>query len=419
MVSKLDRLIETYHSPECEFDADRSIEVCKEILKINPNLIEFQENLACSYYDKKEYEKSIELYKKCLEKGGNSDYSYLIMALAYLKLNKNEKAFETIEKTKDIENYFFNYFRIYNELKDYDNAIEYGDMVLELNPENTMTLVMMSNIYNEIDDFERSIFYFEELARIVPQAKPTEIIRLYSMNEYDRIIEIFEDPKNQGIFDDSLEGEMFNFIIGASYYELNKPYESLKYLLESDRLKEEVDKKMLIAKNYIELNQFDNAHRYLMQALEIDEMDETCLFLITETSYFRGEYLKAIEYANKLLSNYTYEKAFHVLGAIYYDLGENEKAFENILLGTHLMEEMEDEYDDYILEIASRLSKAGLSKRAEYIYNAIEEKAPQYIPIYLEQAKHYKRIGRDDLSRKYYKKYNAKIMKNRKEFGNL
>ena len=97
MVSKLDRLIETYHSPECEFDADRSIEVCKEILKINPNLIEFQENLACSYYDKKEYEKSIELYKKCLEKGGNSDYSYLIMALAYLKLNKNEKAFETIE----------------------------------------------------------------------------------------------------------------------------------------------------------------------------------------------------------------------------------------------------------------------------------------------------------------------------------
>ena len=419
MVSKLDRLIETYHSPECEFDADRSIEVCKEILKINPNLIEFQENLAYSYYDKKEYEKSIELYKQCLEKGGNSDEAYLIMALAYLKLNQKGKAFETIEKTKDIENYFFNYFRVYNELKEYHKAVEYGDMVLELNPENKSALIFMSEIYNEIKDFERSIFYYGELANIVPQLKPMEIIKLYSMNEYDKIIEIFEDNKNQGIFDDDLEKEMFNFIIGASYYELDKPYESLKYLLESDRLKEEVDKKMLIAKNYIELNQFDNAHRYLKQALEMDDMDETCLFLITETSYFREEYINAIEYANKLLSNYTYEKTFHVLGAIYYDLGENEKAFENILLGTHLMEEMEDEYNDYILEIASRLSKAGFSKRAENIYNSIEKKVPYYTPIYLEQAKHYKRIGNDSLSRKYYKKYNNQIMKNREEYGNL
>ena len=83
------------------------------------------------------------------------------------------------------------------------------------------------------------------------------------------------------------------------------------------------------------------------------------------------------------------------------------------------MEEMEDEYNDYILEIASRLSKAGFSKRAENIYNSIEKKVPYYTPIYLEQAKHYKRIGNDSLSRKYYKKYNNQIMKNREEYGNL
>ena len=52
MSSKLDKLIASYNSVECEFNVDKSIEVCKEILKINPNLIEFQENLACDYYER-------------------------------------------------------------------------------------------------------------------------------------------------------------------------------------------------------------------------------------------------------------------------------------------------------------------------------------------------------------------------------
>ena len=419
MSSKLDQLIASYHSPDCEFNVDKSIEVCKEILKINPDLIEFQENLACDYYTKREYEKSIELFNKCIENGSDNDDSYLMIALSYVKLNQKDKALKTLEKTKDKENYFFNHLRVYDELKDYTNAIEYGDMLLEINPENTWALHIMSEIYEKMDDDDRSLFYFNELANLIPQAKPSEIMRLYSKERFDEIIETFEGFKDDRIFDSKLEEEFFNFIIGISYYELDNPYESLKYLIESDRLKEEVDKKTLIAEIYIDLNQFDNAHRYLKQALKMDDMDETCLFLITETSYYLGNYIEAIEYANKLLSNYTYEKTFHVLGAIYYDLGDNETAFENILLGTHLMAELEDEYNDYILEIASRLSKAGFSKRAEHIYNDIENRIPYYTPIYLEQAKHYKRIGKNDLSEKYYKKFNDQIMKSKKEFGNL
>ena len=103
MSSKLDKLIASYNSMECEFNLDKSIEVCKEILKINPNLIEFQENLACDYYNKKEYEKSIELFNKCIENGGARDDSYMMIALAYVKLNHPEKALEIIKETKDKE----------------------------------------------------------------------------------------------------------------------------------------------------------------------------------------------------------------------------------------------------------------------------------------------------------------------------
>ena len=112
MVSKLDQLIETYHSLEFESRIDESIEVCKEILKINPNLMEYQENLASSYYTRNEYEKSINQYNEIIEMGGDKDFSLLMIALSYVKLKRIEKAFETIEKTEDEENYFFNYLKI-------------------------------------------------------------------------------------------------------------------------------------------------------------------------------------------------------------------------------------------------------------------------------------------------------------------
>ena len=405
MSSKLDRLIASYNSMECEFNLDKSIEVCKEILKINPNLIEFQENLACDYYNKKEYEKSIELFNKCIENGGARDDSYMMIALAYVKLNHPEKALEIIKETKDKENYLLNHFI---------------DKLLELNPENTLALHNMSEIYEELDDEERSIFYFNEMSNVVPEIKSLVLIRLYSLGRYEELIESFEELKKNGAFEKDLESAHFNYIIGMSYYELNKPYDSLKYLINSDRLYPTVDKKSAIAKNYIEILKFELAHKYLEEALKIDDMDETSLFLITETSYYLGNYYLAIEYANKLLSNYQYDKAFHVLGAIYFDLGDNQNAFESLKVGTHVMLENwdynEGPYSEYIMEIACRLSKAGYSERAENIYNKLQSKHPDYYTIYLERAKHYKRSGKEELAEKDFKKYNEYMMEEEREW---
>ena len=376
MSSKLDKLIASYNSVECEFNVDKSIEVCKEILKINPNLIEFQENLACDYYNKKDYEKSIELFNKCIDNGGARDDSYMMIALAYVKLNHPKKALEIIKETKDKENYLLNHFMVFKELEEYDKAIEYGDKLLELNPENTLALHNMSEIYEELDDEERSIFYFNEMSNVVPEIKSLVLIRLYSIGRYEELIESFEELKKNGAFEKDLESAHFNYIIGMSYYEMNKPYDSLKYLINSDRLYPTVDKKTAIAKNYIEILKFELAHKYLEEALKIDDMDKNCLFLITETSYYLGNYYLAIEYANKLLSNYQCDKAFHVLGAIYFDLGDDHNAFESLKVGNRGMLENWDyneaPYTEYIMEIASRLSKAGYAERAENIYNKLQ-----------------------------------------------
>ncbi|MBP5700428.1 MAG: hypothetical protein J6W71_06260 [Methanobrevibacter sp.] len=420
MSSKLDRLIASYNSMECEFNVDKSIEVCKEILKINPNLIEFQENLACDYYEKKEYEKSIELFNKCMENGGVSDSGFLMIALTYIKMNEIAKALEILKETKNKERYLLNHLIVYRELEEYENAIEYGDKLLDLNPENTLALHHMSEIYDEIDDSERSMFYYNELANVVPSMKSAVLIRLYSLGKYDELIESFEEQKQKGIFERDLESAHFNYIIGMSYQELNRPFDSLKYLLNSDRLYSTAEKKAAIAKNYIENLKFALAHKYLNEALKIDEMNESSLFLITETSYYLGNYYEAIEYANKLLSNYQCDKVFHVLGAIYFDLGDTRNAFESIKVGTHVMIEnwdySEGPYSEYIMEIAKRLSKAEYAERAENIYNKLLSKHPDYYTIYLERAKHYKRVGKTDLAEKDFEKYNEYMMEEEREW---
>ena len=80
------------------------------------------------------------------------------------KMNEREKAFECMENIENEENYLLSHLRIHKELAEYDQAIEYGDMTLELNPENKNALYLMTEIYDILDDEERALFYFGELA---------------------------------------------------------------------------------------------------------------------------------------------------------------------------------------------------------------------------------------------------------------
>ena len=103
MVSELDRLIEDYHSLDHDYDNDKNLEICKKILKIDPSLIEFKESLGESYYNNKEYYKSIEIFNECMEEGKNQAGYYVMLALSYAKLGNLEKAFELIDNLKDEE----------------------------------------------------------------------------------------------------------------------------------------------------------------------------------------------------------------------------------------------------------------------------------------------------------------------------
>ena len=403
MVSELDRLIEDYHSLDHDYDNKKNLEICKKILKIDPSLIEFKESLGESYYNNKEYDKSIEIFNECIKEGNNKAGYYVMLALSYAKLGNRKKAFELIDQIKSEELKLQALQNLHMDLGEYDKAIEYGDRTLELNPENKYVLRHMINIYHELGDDERSLFYLHEYANIDPEMKGVEIVWLHIFQRHDEMIEIFEEYKDTGALNNDLEDPFFLYVIGYSYNMQNKHYEALKYLICSDRLMPELRKKRLIAKNYMDTYEFKNANKYLTQALEIDPLDYNCLLMITETSYYLEDYYKAIGYANTLLKNYDEaDTIFRILGAIYFDLGDIKTGWKCI----SMHDSPEGYGEDYILEICRSLSRSNQSERALNIFHILEEKIPEFPFTYLERAKHYKRIGEMDLAKKDFKKYN-------------
>ena len=66
--------------------------------------------------------------------------------------------------------------------------------------------------------------------------------------------------------------------------------------------------------------------------------------------------------------------------------------------------------------ITKKLSKAGYAERAENIYNNLQSKHPDYYAIYLERAKHYKRVGKKELAEKDFEKYNEYMMEEEREW---
>ena len=303
----------------------------------------------------------------------------------------------------------------YEELEEYDKAIECGDKLLEENPQDENALFIMSRIYNSIGDDDRELFYMHELANLNPEMSSFEIIKLFTLSRFEEAIQVFEEHKDSNVFDHEMKSHFFTNLLGHCYNQLKMHEEAVKYMSISDSIKPTVDKKIVMAKNYIELNDFPNACKTLLEALHIDKEDNICLFLMVAVCYYMEEYILAIDYSNRLLSLHECDDVYNILAAVYFEMGEIEKGYDYLIIGTKAdkIDTRDFGSTTYILRIASRLSKAGFRERAERIYELIEKKIPNFPGTYIERAKHYKRIGKTDLAKKDFKKYNEIFMGNR------
>jgi len=128
-------------------DVDGSIEFYLKALEVQPTNVVALNNLADIYSQKKEYEKSEEIYLKLIENTPKWINSYRLLMSIYKyhipeKYQDMEQILLTgIEKTSDMSDYapvdFYSMLgEFYRETGNIEKAIEYFEIVMKLLPDN-------------------------------------------------------------------------------------------------------------------------------------------------------------------------------------------------------------------------------------------------------------------------------------------
>jgi len=128
-------------------DIDGSIAVYNKILEINPNHVLSLNNLGDMYNQKKEYEKAAEMYLRIIESTPKWINAYRELGYIY-KYHFPERYYEIeelllngIEKFKELEGEapvdLYSMLAVYyDETEQVEKAIEYLEIVVELDPNN-------------------------------------------------------------------------------------------------------------------------------------------------------------------------------------------------------------------------------------------------------------------------------------------
>ena len=260
MSSQLEELKKEFQIAEYNLDFDRLHTLCDKILEHDPNLIEYKQYIAISYFLSEDYENCIKEYSIYLDRREKDADDAYILAMSHLHLNNESEAMSIIEGFDEIDSLELK-LKAYHEIKHYYKAIKAGNELLDLDSSNEEALQAMSEIYDELNNTEMSLFYEWELCKLKPSIKGFHLMRLYELGRYDEVIEIFERDPND--FVSHLLHYPFNFLIGSSYCEIGRHMDALKYLYRSNQLHECRDTGLQIARNYYMLKDYEMAYKIL------------------------------------------------------------------------------------------------------------------------------------------------------------
>lgn len=260
MSSQLEELKKEFQIAEYNLDFDRLHTLCDKILEHDPNLIEYKQYIAISYFLSEDYENCIKEYSIYLDRREKDADDAYILAMSHLHLNNESEAMSIIEGFDEIDSLELK-LKAYHDIKHYYKAIKAGNELLDIDSSNDEALQTMSEIYDELNNTEMSLFYEWELCKLKPAFKGFHLMRLYELGRYEEVIEIFE--RNPDDFKCDLLHYPFNFLIGSSYCEIGKHMDALKYLYRSNQLHECRDTGLQIARNYYILKDYEMAYKIL------------------------------------------------------------------------------------------------------------------------------------------------------------
>ncbi len=125
---------------------------------------------AAEFYNKKDFKNAVVIYKKMIDKGVKRDEIYRMAISSYINLKDWAKARQINDKFKLTKRlYVDDFLRIalpLSHLEQHNEALEYYNKALALEPKNTIALNNIGFTLNELERFNEALPYFNQILEL-------------------------------------------------------------------------------------------------------------------------------------------------------------------------------------------------------------------------------------------------------------
>ena len=389
-------------------DFQTAVRLYKELLREDPENLEYLSAIGSNYVKANEDEKALPFYQKIIELFPHSISAMNSMGGIYRRLKRYDESIEilkkALEENKELGTLNYTLGFTYREMGMYDEGIECFDIVVAENPNDVLAYNHLGSIYSAKEEFDKAILSFKKGLQI-DQNHPIlnyNIAHCYeSLGQYPDAIRSYEAAlRTRPGWAEAIH-DFSDLLLRC-----DKTKEAQNLVLRSIKLYPN-DSRMLCVLGYIFLTQydFDAAEKTfkkakkinpedvsilsgLTEALEKGEKIEEALHTIEEALYIDPENLSLQKQEiSTLLSSQEYEQAFKKIDTLYklneedvqlLDLYSQYYACMKDVESTNFyhakIANLDKNYKKHILSAAKRFSQIGDIDNAEQYAKSYIEK---------------------------------------------
>ena len=407
-------LLTKAQNAELSRDFQTATRLYKELLRNEPDNLEYLSTIGSIYVKSNEDEKALPYYQRIIELFPHSVSAMNGIGAIYRRLKRYDESIEILQRAlnenKDVANVYYTLGFTYREMGLYDEAIECFENVIDENANDVLAYNHLGSIYSAKGDFQRAIDIFKHGLQI-DQNHPIlnyNIAHCFeSLEQYPDAIRSYETAlKTKPVWNDAIR-DFSNLLLTC-----NKTKEAQNIVQRSLRLyPNDANMLCILGKIFLTQFDFDSAEKTFKkakdinpkdvailsgfaEALEKGEKNQEALDTLEEALNMEPENLDLLkQYAGTLLSAKDYDEAFRKIDTLYknneYDVqvldlyGQYYACMDDDESTNYYHEkikQVDKSYKQYLLSTAKRYSQIGNKSKAEsfaktYIQNFEDDPA--------------------------------------------
>ena len=407
-------LLTKAQNAELSRDFQTATRLYKELLRNEPDNLEYLSTIGSIYVKSNEDEKALPYYQRIIELFPHSVSAMNGIGAIYRRLKRYDESIEILQRAlnenKDVANVYYTLGFTYREMGLYDEAIECFENVIDENANDVLAYNHLGSIYSAKGDFQKAIEIFKHGLQI-DQNHPIlnyNIAHCFeSLEQYPDAIRSYETAlKTKPVWNDAIR-DFSNLLLTC-----NKTKEAQNIVQRSLRLyPNDANMLCILGKIFLTQFDFDSAEKTFKkakdinpkdvailsgfaEALEKGEKNQEALDTLEEALNMEPENLDLLkQYAGTLLSAKDYDEAFRKIDTLYKNNEDDVQVLD--LYGQYYacmdddestnyyhekIKQVDKSYKQYLLSTAKRYSQIGNKSKAEsfaktYIQNFEDDPA--------------------------------------------